>query len=189
MTIIPEINTRLTSGDLAPQFKVEAVFGEVIDLSAYHGKPVLLSFFRNGACAICNLQVHHLIEKYPAYHALGLEMVAVFESPRSSILEYVGKQDAPFPIIADPEASLYNLYGLEVSEEKVNATMATELGQQRVQEAAAHGFRLTPEPGSNFYRMPADFLIGPDGKVVQAVYSDLLGQHLSFEAIEAYLRS
>ncbi|MBZ0319297.1 MAG: redoxin domain-containing protein [Anaerolineae bacterium] len=188
MTIVPEINVRLTVGSTAPDFRTEATTGEMIDLKHYRGKPLLLSFFRNGACALCNLRVHQLIEKYPTYHAQGLEMLAVFESPHSSILEYVGKQDAPFPIIADPTAALYQLYGVEVSEEKVNATMADPLGQQRIQEAAEHGFRLTPEPGSNFYRMPADFLIGPDGKIVEAYYSDLVGQHLSFEAIERHLR-
>lgn len=187
MTIVPEINTHLTVGSTAPDFEAEAAFGDRIDLKDYHGKLLLLSFFRNGACALCNLRVHQLIEKYPTYHARGLEMVAVFESPRSSILEYVGKQDAPFPIIADPTAALYQLYGVEVSEEKVNATMADPFGQQRIQEAAEHGFRLTPEPGSNFYRMPADFLIGRDGKIVEAFYSDLVGQHLAFEVIEHHL--
>ncbi|MCQ3930761.1 MAG: redoxin [Chloroflexi bacterium] len=188
MTIVPEINTRLTVGSSAPDFEAETATGEMIGLKHYRGKPLLLSFFRNGACALCNLRMHQLIEKYPTYHARGLEMLAVFESPRSSILEYVAKQDAPFPIIADPTAALYQLYGVEVSEEKVNATMADPLGQQRIQEAAERGFKLTPEAGSNFYRMPADFLIGPDGKIVEAFYSDLIGQHLAFEAIEKYLR-
>lgn len=187
MTIVPEINVRLTVGSAAPNFKAEASSGEMIDLKDYRGKSLLLSFFRNGACALCNLRVHQLIEKYPIYHARGLEVVAVFESPRSSIVEYVGKQDAPFPIIADPTAALYKLYGVEVSEEKVNATMADPVGQQRIHEAAQHGFTLTPEAGSNFYRMPADFLIGSDGKIVEAFYSDVVGQHLAFEVIERHL--
>ncbi len=187
MTIVPEINARLTVGSTAPDFRIEATTGEMIDLKDYRGKSVLLSFFRNGACALCNLRVHQLIENYPTYHARGLEMLAVFESPRSSILEYVGKQDAPFPIIADPTATLYQLYGVEVSEEKVNETMADPFGQQRIHEAAEHGFKLTPEAGSNFYRMPADFLIGSDGNILESFYSDLIGQHLAFEAIERHL--
>lgn len=187
MTSIPEINIRLKIGDPAPIFQAEDAFGQAVDLSAYRGKPVLLSFLRNGACALCNLQVHQLIQKYPDYHAKGLEVVTVFESPRESILQYVGKQDAPFPIIPDPTAQLYDLYGVEVSAEKVNATMASEFGPQRVQEAAAQGFQLTPEEGSNFHRIPADFLIGPDGTIIEAFYADLIGQHLSFETIEAYL--
>src|ERR1041385_6197495 len=95
---------KLTSGTPAPIFQVEDIFGQSVDLKAYVGKPVLLSFFRNVACAICNLQVHKLIRKYPDFHAQGLEIIAVFESPRSSVLEYMSKQDAPFPIIAAPEA-------------------------------------------------------------------------------------
>jgi len=98
---------KLTIGQMAPDFSTEDVFGHPISLRDYAGKRVLLSFFRNGACAMYNLQVHRLIQKYPDYHAQGLDIIAVFESPRESILQYVGKQDAPFPIIADPTASLY----------------------------------------------------------------------------------
>lgn len=43
-------------------------------------------------------------------------MIAVFESPRETMLRYVaGRMDAPFPLISDPEDHLYRLYGLEKS--------------------------------------------------------------------------
>jgi len=70
---------RLSVGTPAPIFQTQDVFDNPIDLATYAGRTVLLSFFRNGACAICNLQVHKLIQHYPAYHAKGLEILAVFE--------------------------------------------------------------------------------------------------------------
>ena len=76
---------------------------------------------------------------------------------------YVGTQDAPFALIADPFADLYTLYGVESSEAKLKRTMAMSTTQQRIAEAAAAGFRPTEEAGSNFLRMPADFFIGADG--------------------------
>jgi peroxiredoxin Q/BCP len=178
---------KLTMGMIAPDFATEDVFGNPISRGAYAGKGLLLSFFRNGACAICNLQVHHLIKKYPDYQRHGLEIVAVFESPRASVVQHVSKQNAPFPIIADPEAKLYDLYGVESSQEKVLAPVDLDWRNQLIQEAEAIGYKLTKEEGSNFFRLPADFLIGPDQHISAIHYSEAVGTHLSFEEIEQFL--
>jgi thioredoxin-dependent peroxiredoxin len=179
---------KLTSGTPAPQFKSEDIFGTPIALKDYAGKGLLIAFFRNGACALCNLQVHRLIQKYPEYHAQGLEIIAVFESPRESVLQYVAKQDAPFPIIADPDAKLYDLYGLESSEEKVMAPVEGEWREELIREASTMGYPLQREEGSNFFRLPADFLIGPDQNIVTAFYTDVVGQHITFDEIDAFLK-
>ncbi|HEY4389557.1 MAG TPA: peroxiredoxin-like family protein [Ktedonobacteraceae bacterium] len=179
---------KLQTGETAPHFEVEDIFGERIDLRAYEGKLVLLTFLRNGGCALCNLHIHQLIQHYPELHTHGLEVLAVFESPVESIKHYVtSRQDVPFSLIADPTASLYDLYGVEVSEEKTQASVAradTAEMQQMIQEAAAIGYELVHEEGSNFQRIPADFLIGPDQHIQIAFYSDLIGDHLSFAEIE-----
>lgn len=174
-------------GTPAPAFHAKDLFGAPIELSAYAGKTLLLSFFRNAACALCNLRVHQLIERYPQYHRAGLEIVAIFEAPRANMLQYVGKQDAPFPLVADPEARLYDLYGVENAEAKVAATMAMPATEQVVAQAAAQGFALTKEAGSNFLRMPADLLIGPDGRVQRVHYADYVWDHMPFEMIEQQL--
>ncbi|GCE21577.1 redoxin domain-containing protein [Dictyobacter kobayashii] len=179
---------KLHRREVAPQFEAEDIFGARIDLRAYEGKPVLLTFLRNGACAICNLRVHQLIQRYPELHARGLEFLAVFESPVSSILQYVtSRQEVPFPIIADPTARLYDLYGVEVSQEKTQASMArveTPEFQRMIQDAAAIGYQLLHEKGANFERLPADFLIGPDQCIQLAFYSDLIGDHLPLAEVE-----
>ncbi|HEX5690775.1 MAG TPA: redoxin domain-containing protein, partial [Roseiflexaceae bacterium] len=82
-------------GATAPLFRVEDMFGDPVDLRDYADRRLLLSFFRNAACAICNLRVHQLIQRYAEYQRRGLEMLVVFESPRESLAQYVGKQDAP----------------------------------------------------------------------------------------------
>jgi peroxiredoxin len=177
----------ITAGTPAPRFETEDIWGKRIALNDYAGKTLLLAFFRNGACALCNLRVHQIIQRYPRYHAAGLEIVTVFESPRESILKHVGRQDAPFAIVAVPQARLYDLYAVETSEEKVAATMARPETKERVAEAAAAGFVLTREPGSNFNRMPADFLIGPDLAIREAHYAQVVTDHLPFERIEEAL--
>lgn len=174
-------------GTLAPNFRSADLFGNPLDLADYRGRPLLLTFLRNAACALCNLRVHELIARYPALAQHGLALIAVFESPRERMLEHVAQQDAPFPLVADPEAHLYDLYQVESSEAKLAQTMAMPETQAAVAAAAARGFALTPEPGSNFNRMPADFLIGPDGVVLRAHYASFITDHLPLEAIEQIL--
>jgi thioredoxin-dependent peroxiredoxin len=177
----------IASGMRAPAFQTEDIFGRPISMEQFAGHPLLLSFYRNGWCALCNLRVHALIQRYPTYQRQGMMAIAVFESPRERILESVGKQDAPFPIIADPDSVLYARYGVELSEAKVQASAENPLVAEAVMEAAANGFILTPEEGSNFLRMPADFLIAPDQIIVEAKYADYVTDHLPFAVIEQYL--
>jgi thioredoxin-dependent peroxiredoxin len=184
-----QTTTKLMVGMTAPTFQSVDLFDQPISLQNYRGRWLLLSFYRNAACAICNTQVHKLISKYEEYHQNGLDMLAVFESPVANMLQYVGKQDAPFPIIADPDAHLYVLYGVETSPEKVQASMASPITQQRVKEASSFGFELTEEPGSNFYRIPADFLIDPHGIIREAFYSELVGEHLDLNVIDTHLKA
>ncbi len=178
---------KLQPGASAPHFTREDIFGRPVDLRDAEGGTTLLSFFRNAACAICNLRIHQLIERYPNYQQRGLRIVAVFESAHERLLETVAKQEAPFPIIADPQAELYTLYGVESSADKVAMTMTMPETQEVVKLAASHGFVLTKEEGSNFARMPADFLLAYDLRVLDAHYADFVMDHMPFERIEQEL--
>jgi peroxiredoxin len=184
-----ETITKLMVGMTAPRFQTVDLFDQPITLDDYKGRWLLLSFYRFSACALCNLRVHHLVTQYPEYNRSGLDMLAIFESPTPNLRQYVGQQDAPFPIVGDPEARLYDLYGVESSEDKVKATMADAGTPERVKEAAAAGFALTKEEGSNFYRMPADFLIDPQGIIREAFYSEIIGQHLHLDIVDRYLNA
>lgn len=178
---------KLHAGSPAPRFEVEDVWGTPVRLDDLVGRPILLSFFRNALCAICNLRVHQLIERYPAYASAGLAVLTVFESPAERVRDNVGKQDVPFTLIADPTARLYDLYGVETSAEKVEASAARPETPSIIDAAAAAGFQLTPEEGSNFLRIPADFLIGPDLVVARAHYAEYVTDHLPLDAVEAFL--
>lgn len=181
------MSAQLQAGMPAPLFTAQDLSGSKIELAKIAGKPVLLSFYRNAVCALCNLQMHQLIERYPDYHHQGLEVLTVFESPRQNLLQYAGQQAPPFAMIADPEAALYDLYGVETSEEKVKQSLASEITKRRTLEASQHGFELTKEEGANFYRMPADFLIGPDLVIEAVFYSSVVGEHMPFDHIEQTL--
>ena len=181
------MSIKLSPNMTAPDFATQDVLGNHIALQNYAGKGLFLSFLRNAGCAMCNLQVHRLIQKYPTYHKQGLEFIVVFESSQASISEHVTRQNAPFPIIADPDAKLYDLYSVETSQEKVMAPVDMAWRNGLIQEAEAIGYKLRREEGSNFFRLPADFLIGPDQKIYEAFYTEVVGTHLPFEVVDRFI--
>jgi len=177
---------KLIPGMTAPAFTTADIAGNPVALESYHGRKVLLAFFRFSACALCNLRVHHFIDRYPQWQRQGMEVIAVFESPLTNMKSYVGAQNAPFPLIADPTAALYDLYGVETSEAKVQATLADARTKEVIAAAAAAGFKLTPEEGSNFHRIPAEFLIDEQGILHVAHYNQRITDHWELAAIDHF---
>ncbi|QGQ99578.1 AhpC/TSA family protein [Paenibacillus psychroresistens] len=180
---------KIQSGMTAPNFEVEDMFGKQVSLQSYTERKVLLAFFRNSACAMCNLRVHQLIQQYAEWSQKGFEIIAVFESPLENMAPYVGQREAPFPIISDPHAKLYELYGVETSAEKIQKMLTNPETGQMIIHAAEQGFPLIKEEGSNFNRLPAEFLIGPQLRIQQAFYSDVVYEHLPLETIAQFAAS
>lgn len=184
--------TRVAEGERARPFRARDLTGNVVDLADYGGRHVLLSFFRHASCPFCNLRVHAMIERHPAYRDAGLALIAVFESPPETMRRFVaGRMDAPFPLIADPENRLYRLYGVETSWGKFALSWLDPrkfVKGARGAVAATFGKGFWPgKIDAAPHRMPADFLIGPDLTVRAARYGEYPGDHLPFETIDRLL--
>ena len=144
----------------------------------------MLSFYRYASCPVCNLRIQRLIAEHSRLDALGLAVVAVFQSPVESIREHVGRQDAPFPIVADPEMSFYRDYGVEARWRSLFTVDVTK--------AALQAFRRGFLPGrvdGPFQRTPADFLIDSQGIVDVAYYGRDINDHLAVEEVVSWLTS
>ena len=173
---------RLKKGSSALEFSITDIFGKKISLTDYSDQKLMLSFYRYASCPLCNLRVDQLIQEYDKLSSNGLSMIAFFQSPKESILKYVGKQDAPFPIIADLDRKIYKLYGVEHSwigyiRGGLSRTMF---------RALKSGFRFGKMEGKRDL-LPADFLI-KDFKVHTAFYGKKISDHIPLEEIEAFLK-
>ncbi|PJZ70497.1 hypothetical protein CH373_05345 [Leptospira perolatii] len=171
-----EKQMKLKVGDSAKNFSVLDYEGKQIRSEDYLGKSLYLAFFRNVECALCNLRIQQLLAAYPEFQKNGIEILAVFESSASQIADMEGIDGLPFRIIADKENKLYNLYGVQSSWLGVIKTMAT--GKREIDEAKSLGFEMRKVPGMKMDRMPAEFLIGPNGKVQISKYSSKVTDHI-----------
>jgi thioredoxin-dependent peroxiredoxin len=173
---------RLIAGQAAPAFETRDHFGEKVSLSGLLGRKVLLSFYRYASCPLCNMRVNQMIRRHAAWQAAGLEMIGVFQSPARDIRRYVGRQDAPFPIVPDATMQFYRRYGVETS------WLGMIKGSGRlglIGTAMAKGF-VPGRTNGPIHRVPADFLIDETGRLALCFYGRDAGDHLDFATIDRF---
>jgi thioredoxin-dependent peroxiredoxin len=167
----------------AVDFSATTIEGKPFRLSDLKGRKIFLSFFRNGACALCNLRVHEISLQQKAFDKAGIEVIAVFESSVEDMKPFVGKQKLGFTLLSDPQGKLYALYGIKNSPELVNAVMTSGSAANRIAQADAAGFKLTKQEGSNFFRIPAEVLIDENFNIVKIHHCEQLTDHLSLDEV------
>lgn len=177
---------RLKAGENAPHFRIDDLDAGIFDMISARDKPLLLSFFRYASCPLCNLRVHELITKQELFKE-RLQIVMVFQSPKEKIEQYVGKQDIPYRVLPNPQRHLYVRYGVEASWQAFMKAWVMKLPQV-FSALLKHGYR----PGSvegEMHRVPADFVIAPDGVILRAFYGVDIGDHLPIHEIEKVLKA
>ena len=180
------MNARLSAGDEAPPLVTQDWQGRRFDLAKLQGQVVLLSFYRYASCPLCNLRIHQLTTEHDALAREGLRMIAVFQSPAERIARYVGKQVPPFPMIPDPEMDFYRRFGVETSWRGFAHSWTLDVG--KLLNAV---FRNRFMPGTiegNVNRIPADFLIGADGRILDSYYGADIGDHMPLQRLRVGLR-
>lgn len=176
---------RLQEKQKAPDFTVADLSDQEISLADYKGRQVLVSFYRYASCPFCNLRVAELMEKEAGWRALGLDLVAFFQSPAASILEHAGKQKPPFPILPDPNRDIYRLYGVESS---LGGFLKAFASPDRLYEAVIkRKFKPGKMEGKKTL-LPADFLIDAKGDIQIAYYGKDISDHLPVDAIEEAIK-
>lgn len=176
---------KLKKNDNAIVFKTLDILGKKIDLEALQGKKVLLSFYRGASCPFCNLRVHEVINQMDHFQKKGLVVIGVFMSDKHEIMEFVGKQNPPFPIIADPEEKYYKMYGLEKS---FAGKIKAMLRFGAMMKIFAKGF-FNMKAMKDENTLPGDFLINENGKIEIAYYGKDFGDHLDFKIINNWINN
>lgn len=170
---------QIIAGNAAIPFTAKDIDGNTVNLATYKGKKVYLVFFRKAACPFCNMGLRELIQKNEELEARGIKVVALFASPKEELLQYAGKQKAPFPIIPDGDYTVYKKYAVGSS---YGGMLKTMFHPGKVAKAMTGGFFSLK---STFQApvLPADFLIDEDQTIVKAHYGTSYDDHLSVSEV------
>jgi hypothetical protein len=155
---------KIKAGDIIQPLNLTNIHDVPVQVPDKKSKYVHLQFRRFAACPICNLHLHSFIDRLPEIKAAGIKEVVVFYSPKASLLPYQGK--FPLDVIADPEKKLYQQFGVGSS---IYAILDFRTWPAMVKGGSAKD-KPAGGPEGGVLGLPADFLMGPDGKIVASHY-------------------
>ncbi|NKZ03357.1 peroxiredoxin-like family protein [Actinomadura latina] len=152
------------------------------------GRLVHLQFRRFAGCPICNLHLRSFTVRHDEIEAAGIREVVVFHSSAEELREHVA--DLPYAVIGDPEKRLYAEFGVESARRALldprvwwTILRAVAAGTWQVARGRARAPKSRPDGGR--LGLPADFLIGTDGRLLAAKYGEHAGDQWSVDDLLA----
>lgn len=100
----------LQVGDLAPDFTLESDSGKSVTLSSLRGKKVILYFYPQDETPGCTAQAQDFRTHEKEFAALGWQIVGVSNDTVASHCEFRDHYQLNFPLLADPDRTVSNLY-------------------------------------------------------------------------------
>lgn len=103
----------LQPGEAAPAFVLPAANREgLASLASLLGRPFLIGFYRGLHCPFCRRQVGQLSSLQPALHAMGVETLAVINTPLERARLYFRYQPTPVTLLCDPDCRTHRAFGV-----------------------------------------------------------------------------
>jgi peroxiredoxin Q/BCP len=104
--------TILKEGDKAPAFTGKDQNGQRIALADYKGKKVVLYFYPADDTPTCTVQACNLRDNYSLLKREGFSVIGVSPDDEKSHLKFEKKFTLPFPLVADPDHTIIDKYGV-----------------------------------------------------------------------------
>jgi thioredoxin-dependent peroxiredoxin len=103
--------THLKEGQQAPIFEGTDQDGRKIKLSDLKGKKIVLYFYPKDDTPGCTAEACNLRDNYDDLLKKGFAVIGVSPDSEKSHRGFIKKYSLPFPLVADPEKKILNLYG------------------------------------------------------------------------------
>ncbi len=101
-----------SAGEQAPDFEGPTQEDDALRLSDYRGRKVALYFYPKDDTPGCTKQACNLRDNYQTLLDAGIEIIGVSGDDVDSHVNFAGKYDLPFPLVADPHHLVLNKYGV-----------------------------------------------------------------------------
>ncbi|PRD54092.1 thioredoxin-dependent thiol peroxidase [Sphingobacterium gobiense] len=106
--------TTLQIGDKAPEIIAKNQSGEIIKLSDFSGKKVILYFYPKDNTPGCTTEACNFRDNYQSLVQDGFEVLGVSIDSEQSHQKFISKFDLPFNLLADENQKIVNDYGVWV---------------------------------------------------------------------------
>jgi peroxiredoxin Q/BCP len=101
-------------GDKAPDFTAKDQNGKTVSLSDFKGKNVILYFYPKDDTPGCTAEACSFRDNYQSLLSKGFAVIGVSTDDEKSHKKFETKYSLPFPLVADPDKSIVEAYGVWV---------------------------------------------------------------------------
>ena len=102
----------LEVGTQAPAFTLPDQNGNLVRLSDFAGKKVVLYFYPKDNTPGCTRQACAFAQSYPGFQARNVVVIGVSKDSVVSHLKFAQKYELPFILLSDPELRAIQAYGV-----------------------------------------------------------------------------
>jgi len=96
----------------APDFSLINQDGEVVNLSDFRGKPVVLYFYPKDDTPGCTTEACNFRDDYSKYREAGASILGVSPDTEESHAKFSSKHQLPFSLLVDMDHKVCDLYGV-----------------------------------------------------------------------------
>ena len=100
----------LKIGDQAPYFEGTDQNGDIIRLSDFKGRKLVLYFYPKDSTPGCTAEACDLRDNYHRFIEQGYAVVGVSRDSQASHQRFIAKYSLPFPLISDPDTAILQAY-------------------------------------------------------------------------------
>ena len=102
----------LKVGDKVPTFSAKDENGNIINLSDYKDKKLIVFFYPKASTPGCTDEACNLRDNYAELKAEGYELLGVSADSQKRQLNFKNKYQFPFPLLADEDHTVINIFGV-----------------------------------------------------------------------------
>jgi len=102
----------ITEKSIAPDFELKNEEGKICKLSDFRGKPVILYFYPKDDTPGCTTEACSFRDDYSTFTTNNVIILGVSPDTSKSHKKFKEKYNLPFPLLADTEHKVCELYGV-----------------------------------------------------------------------------
>jgi peroxiredoxin Q/BCP len=135
---------KLDKGEISPDFSLEDQNGNIVNLSDYRGRKVLLYFYPKANTPGCTTQSCEVRDAKDDFNATGVDVIGISPDTVRRQKNFDEKHSLNFPLLSDEDHKVAELYGV--------------WGEKKLYGKVYMGI------------IRSSFLIDEDGKIIESWY-------------------
>ncbi|MGK7394089.1 MAG: thioredoxin-dependent thiol peroxidase [Candidatus Cyclobacteriaceae bacterium M3_2C_046] len=101
---------KLKVGEKAPEFEGKDQNGNLLKLSDFKGKKIVLYFYPKDNTPGCTAEACNLRDNYSRFQNEGYEIIGVSTDNEKSHQKFIDKYELPFSLLADTDKTIHEMY-------------------------------------------------------------------------------